>query len=455
MSEHNLDVLVIGGGPGGYTAAIRASQLGLSVGLAEKAELGGVCLNWGCIPTKSLLHTADVLREAESASELGLEISKPKFNLKKVVKRSRDVAAQLSGGISHLMRKNKITVFVGDAAFQDKNTVCVGNDTIVADNIIVATGASARNLPHITVDHDRIWDARDAMTPTFMPKKLLIIGAGAIGVEFASFYNTMGAKVTLVEVMDQILPAEDAEIADIAKSAFEAHGIEVLTGTAVDEVEVAKKSLTATVGGESLKFDAVILSVGVSGNTEAMGLESLGVEIDRGFISVDEYQQTSVDGIYAIGDVAGVPCLAHKASHEGVIAVEAIAGEMPHPMNRERIPGCTYSHPQIASIGLSEAEAAARGTIKVGRFPLIANGKAVAVNDTDGMIKTIFDEASGELLGAHMIGPGVTEMIQGFAVAIGLETTEADLMDTIFPHPTLSEAMHESVLSAYGRTINF
>ncbi|MBO6703442.1 MAG: dihydrolipoyl dehydrogenase [Pseudomonadales bacterium] len=455
MSEHNLDVLVIGGGPGGYTAAIRASQLGLSVGLAEKAELGGVCLNWGCIPTKSLLHTADVLREAESASELGLEISKPKFNLKKVVKRSRDVAAQLSGGISHLMRKNKITVFVGDAAFQDKNTVCVGNDTIVADNIIVATGASARNLPHITVDHDRIWDARDAMTPTFMPKKLLIIGAGAIGVEFASFYNTMGAKVTLVEVMDQILPAEDAEIADIAKSAFEAHGIEVLTGTAVDEVEVAKKSLTATVGGESLNFDAVILSVGVSGNTEAMGLESLGVEIDRGFISVDEYQQTSVDGIYAIGDVAGVPCLAHKASHEGVIAVEAIAGEMPHPMNRERIPGCTYSHPQIASIGLSEAEAAARGTIKVGRFPLIANGKAVAVNDTDGMIKTIFDEASGELLGAHMIGPGVTEMIQGFAVAIGLETTEADLMDTIFPHPTLSEAMHESVLSAYGRTINF
>ncbi|MBO6557409.1 MAG: dihydrolipoyl dehydrogenase [Pseudomonadales bacterium] len=455
MSEHNLDVLVIGGGPGGYTAAIRASQLGLSVGLAEKAELGGVCLNWGCIPTKSLLHTADVLREAESALELGLEISKPKFNLKKVVKRSRDVAAQLSGGISHLMRKNKITVFVGDAAFQDKNTVCVGNDTIVADNIIVATGASARNLPHITVDHDRIWDARDAMTPTFMPKKLLIIGAGAIGVEFASFYNTMGAKVTLVEVMDQILPAEDAEIADIAKSAFEAHGIEVLTGTAVDEVEVAKKSLTATVGGESRKFDAVILSVGVSGNTEAMGLESLGVEIDRGFISVDEYQQTSVDGIYAIGDVAGVPCLAHKASHEGVIAVEAIAGEMPHPMNRERIPGCTYSHPQIASIGLSEAEAAARGTIKVGRFPLIANGKAVAVNDTDGMIKTIFDGASGELLGAHMIGPGVTEMIQGFAVAIGLETTEADLMDTIFPHPTLSEAMHESVLSAYGRTINF
>ncbi len=455
MSEHNLDLLVIGGGPGGYTAAIRASQLGLNVGLAEKAELGGVCLNWGCIPTKSLLHTADVLREAESASELGLEIAKPKFNLKKVVKRSRDVAAQLSGGISHLMRKNKVQVFVGEANFQDKNTVTVGDDVIVADNIIMATGASARNLPHIQVDHDRIWDARDAMTPTFMPKNLLIIGAGAIGVEFASFYNTMGANVTLVEVMDQILPAEDAEIAEIAKSAFQAHGIEVLTGTGVDEVTVAKKNLTATVGGEARKFDAAILSVGVSGNTEGMGLEALGVEIDRGFIVVDEYQQTSVDGVYAIGDVAGVPCLAHKASHEGVIAVEAIVGEMPHPMNRERIPGCTYSHPQIASIGLSEAEAAARGPIKVGRFPLIANGKAVAVNDTDGMIKTIFSETSGELLGAHMIGPGVTEMIQGFAVAIGLETTEAELMDTIFPHPTMSEAMHESVLSAYGRTINF
>lgn len=455
MSEHNLDVLVIGGGPGGYTAAIRASQLGLSVGLAERAELGGVCLNWGCIPTKSLLHTADVMREAMTASELGLEISKPKFNLKKVVKRSRDVAAQLSGGISHLMRKNKIKVFVGDAMFQDKNTVVVGDDTIIADNIIVATGARARNLPHIQADGDRIWDARSAMTPTFMPKKLLIIGAGAIGVEFASFYNTLGAKVTIVEVMDQILPAEDAEIADLAKQSFVNQGIEVLTDTGVDEVKVTGKTLTVTIGGESRKFDAAILSVGVSGNIEDLGLEAIGVEVDRGFISVDEYQQTSVDGVYAIGDVAGVPCLAHKASHEGIIAVEGIVGEMPHPLNKERIPGCTYSHPQIASIGLSEAQAGERGDIKVGRFPLLANGKAVAVNDTEGLIKTIFDASTGALLGAHMIGPGVTEMIQGFAVAIGLETTEAELMDTIFPHPTLSEAMHESVLSAYGRTINF
>jgi dihydrolipoamide dehydrogenase len=454
MSEHNVDVLVIGGGPGGYTAAIRASQLGLSVGLAERAELGGVCLNWGCIPTKSLLHTADVMREAMTASELGLEISKPKFNLKKVVKRSRDVAAQLSGGISHLMRKNKIIVFVGDAMFQDKNTVVVGDDTIIADNIIVATGARARYLPHIQADGDRVWDARSAMTPTFMPKELLIIGAGAIGVEFASFYNTLGAKVTLVEVMDQILPAEDSEIADLAKQSFIKQGMEVLTGTGVDEVKVTGKTLTALIGGKNRKFDAAILSVGVSGNIEDLGLEAIGVEVDRGFISVDEYQQTSVDGVYAIGDVAGVPCLAHKASHEGIIAVEGIVGEMPHPLNKERIPGCTYSHPQIASIGLSEVQAGERGEIKVGRFPLLANGKAVAVNDTEGLVKTIFDASTGALLGAHMIGPGVTEMIQGFAVAIGLETTEAELMETIFPHPTLSEAMHESVLSAFGRTIN-
>jgi dihydrolipoamide dehydrogenase len=455
MSEHHLDILVIGGGPGGYTAAIRASQLGLSVGLAERAELGGVCLNWGCIPTKSLLHTADVMREAMTASELGLEISKPRFNLGKVVKRSRDVAAQLSDGISYLMRKNKITVFAGDAMFQDKNTVVVGDDTIIADNIIVATGARARNLPHIQADGDRVWDARSAMTPTFMPKKLLIIGAGAIGVEFASFYNTLGAKVTLVEVMDQILPAEDSEIADLAKQSFIKQGMEVLTGTGVDEVKVTGKSLTALIGGKNRKFDAAILSVGVSGNIEDLGLEAIGVEVDRGFISVDEYQQTSVDGVYAIGDVAGVPCLAHKASHEGIIAVEGIVGEMPHPLNKERIPGCTYSHPQIASIGLSEVQAGERGEIKVGRFPLLANGKAVAVNDTEGLVKTIFDASTGALLGAHMIGPGVTEMIQGFAVAIGLETTQAELMETIFPHPTLSEAMHESVLSAFGRTINF
>ena len=455
MAEHTVDLLVIGGGPGGYTAAIRARQLGLTTALVERAELGGVCLNWGCIPTKSLLHTADVLRELKSASQLGLETGKPKFNLNKVIKRSRDVAAQLSSGVSHLMRKNKVTLLDGDASFQDRNTVVAGNQTVHANNVIVATGASARNLPHIQVDNDRIWDARGAMTPAFMPKKLLIIGAGAIGVEFASFYNTLGAKVTLVELVDQILPAEDAEIAGLARKAYESSGIEVLTGTEVSELSVGAASLSAKIQGKTRRYDAAILSVGVSGNTETLGLEPLGVEMAGGFIVTDEYQQTSVEGIYAIGDVAGAPCLAHKASHEGIMAVEAIAGQMPHPLNRQRIPGCTYSHPQVASIGLSEEEAAARGAIRVGRFPLLANGKAVAINDAEGMIKTVFDEATGALLGAHMVGPGVTEMIQGFALAIGLETTEAELMETVFPHPTLSEAMHESVLAAYDRTINF
>jgi len=455
MTELNVDILVIGGGPGGYTAAIRAAQLGFEVGLAERDEMGGVCLNWGCIPTKSLLHTADVLREATHAADLGLEFGKARFNLKKVIQRSRDVAAQLSAGISHLMRKNAIKVFKGDAVFQDKNTIRVGDDVISADNVIVATGASARNLPHIEVDGDRIWDARSAMTPSFMPSRLLIIGAGAIGVEFASFYNTMGAEVVLVEVMDQVLPVEDAEIAEAARTAFAARGIDVRTGTSVDELKASKSGLTADIDGSKQKFDAAILSVGVSGNTESLGLAEVGVGIDRSFISVDAGQRTNVPGIYAIGDVAGVPCLAHKASHEAIIAVETIAGMNPHPLNRNRIPGCTYSHPQIASIGLSEKEAADRGDIRVGRFPLLANGKAVAINDTGGMVKTVFDASTGELLGAHMIGPGVTEMIQGFAVAIGLETTEQELMETIFAHPTLSEAMHESVLSAYDKTINF
>jgi len=455
MAEHNLDVLVIGGGPGGYTAAIRAAQLGLEVGLAEQDALGGVCLNWGCIPTKSLLHTADVMREARSAEELGLELGEPSFNLEKVVQRSRSVASQLSGGIAHLMRKNKIVVFNGEARFVSKNIVQIGDDTVIADNVIIATGATARNLPDIEADAERIWDARAAMTPDFMPAKLLIIGAGAIGVEFASFYSTMGAEVTLVEMMEQILPAEDPEIAELAQSAFEQSGIRVLTGTAVESLKKTKSGLTATIAGESKQFDAAILSVGVSGNIDGLGLSELGVAVDRSFVVVDEGQRTSVPGIFAIGDVAGAPCLAHKASHEGVIAAEIIAGLNPHALNKARIPGCTYSHPQVASIGLTEAAAAARGAIRVGRFPLLANGKAVAINDAEGLIKTIFDADTGELLGAHMVGPGVTEMIQGFAVAIGLETTEAELMNTIFPHPTLSESMHEAVLAAYDRTINF
>ena len=455
MKELNFDVVILGGGPGGYTAAIRSAQLGLKVGLVEREELGGVCLNWGCIPTKSLLHAADVMRELESAASLGIEVGKPKFNLKKMVKRSRDVAGQLSGGISHLMKKNKIEIFYGDAKLRDKNTVQVEDQVMGCKNIVLATGASAKNLPHVQADGDLIWEARAAMTPSFMPKRLLIIGAGAIGVEFASFYRSMGSKVTLIEMMKQILPSEDNEIAEMAKRSFVEQGVEVLTETGIESLEKKKSKLVASINGSEKIFDAAILSVGVEANIEGLGIDKLGVELKNGFVLVDEYQQTSVEGIYAIGDVSGVPCLAHKASHEGTICAEAIAGELPLPLKKERIPGCTYSYPQIASIGLTEFAASERGAIKVGRFPLIANGKAVAINDTEGMIKTIFDEETGELLGAHMIGPGVTEMIQGFAVAMGLETTEADLMATVFPHPTLSEAMHESVLSAFGRTINF
>ena len=457
--QTSADILVIGGGPGGYTAAIRAAQLGYSVSLVEQAELGGVCLNWGCIPTKSLLHTADVLREVRAADALGLAVGTISFDLHQVVARSREVAARLSAGVTQLMKKNAITVFRGQATFEDKNTLLVGADTILADNVIIATGASARNLPHIKVDGDRIWDARGAMTPSFLPERLLIIGAGAIGVEFACFYQTLGVAVTLVEMLDQILPAEDAEIAAFAAQAFRRQGIDVRTGTRVDDLKVSASLLTATLGTETLKFDAAILCVGVAGRVNGLvpgqhDLDRIGVATSEGFIQVDGAQQTSQPGIYAVGDVTGAPCLAHKASHEAIIAVETIAGLQPHPLNKTRIPGCTYSHPQVASIGLTEVAARARGDIKVGRFPLLANGKAVAINDTEGMVKTIFDADTGELLGAHLIGPGVTEMIQGFAVAMGLETTEEELMRTIFPHPTLSEAMHESVLAAYGRTIN-
>ena len=327
--------------------------------------------------------------------------------------------------------------------------------TTSRNNIVIATGASARNLPKIVVDGDRIWDARNAMTPSFMPSKLLIIGAGAIGAEFASFYSTMGAQVTLVEVMDQILPTEDAEIAGMARTAFERSGIRVLTETAVEDVAKGKSGLTVSIHGQKEKYDAVVLSVGVSGNVNGLGLDDLGVSVDRGFVVVDASQQTSVPGIYAIGDVAGAPCLAHKASHEGVIAAETISGANPHGLNKDRIPGCTYSHPQVASIGMTEAEAVKSAPVRVGRYPLLANGKAVAINDTEGLIKTVFHATTGELLGAHMIGAGVTEMIQGYAVAMGLETTEADLMNTVFPHPTISESMHEAVLSAYDRAINF
>ena len=447
-----VDILVIGGGPGGYTAAIRAVQLGFTVALVEKDELGGVCLNWGCIPTKSLLHAADVLREIKTAGQLGIEVGEPKIDLSKMVKRSRRVASRLSKGVQHLMKKNAIQIVKGDARFIDKKTVQIGSETITTENVIIATGARPRNLPHIEVDGDRIWDARAAMSPAFMPEKLLIVGAGAIGVEFASFYNTLGVDVTLVEILDQILPVEDAEIAQAAEQAFKKQGIEVLTGTGVDSVKTKKNGLAAEISGEPQEFDALILSVGVRGNIE--GLDLPGVSHEAGFITVDATQQTSVNGIYAIGDVAGAPCLAHKASHEAIIAVESIAGMNVHALNKQRVPGCTYSHPQVASIGLTEAQAAEEGAIRVGKFPLIANGKAIAINDSEGLVKTVFDRETGALLGAHMVGPGVTEMIQGFAIAMGLETTEQELLETVFPHPTLSEAMHEAVLSAFDRTIN-
>ena len=453
MAE-KVDILVIGGGPGGYTAAIRAAQLGFSVALVEKDELGGVCLNWGCIPTKSLLHAADVVREIRTADQLGISVSDPKIDLKRMVDRSRAVASQLSKGVQHLMRKNAIQVIKGEAKFIDKNTVQAGPETVIANNIIIATGARPRNLPHIEVDGDRIWDAGSAMTPAFMPTHLLIAGAGAIGVEFASFYNTLGVEVTLVEILDQILPVEDADIANLAEQAFKRQGIDVLTGTEVELLELKKEGLIADIEGQSRSFDAMILSVGVQGNIEALGLDEQGINHAKGFITVDASQQTAVKGIYAIGDVAGAPCLAHKASHEAIIAIENIAGLQGPALDRRRIPGCTYSHPQVASIGLTEAEAARQGEIRVGKFPLLANGKAIAINDADGLVKTVFDRATGALLGAHMVGPGVTEMIQGFAIAMGLETTEAELVETIFPHPTLSEAMHESVLAAFDRTIN-
>lgn len=444
-----FDMLVIGGGPGGYTSAIRASQLGLKVAVAERAELGGTCLNWGCIPTKSLLHSADVLREIRAADQFGISTGKVAFDLEKMVGVSRQAAATLSQGVAHLMRKNKIEVIVGDAAIQEPGLIRVGNEELLADNVLIATGAKAKTLQGIEPDGKLIWSASDAMTQTTLPKKLLIVGAGAIGVEFASFYQTLGTKVTLVEALDQILPAEDHEIAAMARTGFEQSGIEVLTGVEVGEISRGKK-LSVVLNGEKRIFDAAILSVGVAGVTEGLGVDAAC--IDRGFLKVDEFQRVS-KGLYAIGDVAGPPCLAHKATHEGVIAAEVIAGEQPHALQRMQIPACTYSYPQIASIGLNEQGLGAR-EVKIGRYPFYANGKAVATGATEGMIKTIFAADTGELLGAHMLGEGVSEMIQGFAIAMQLETTEAELMSTIFPHPTISESMQESVLSAYSRALN-
>ena len=463
MAAKNFDLIVIGAGPGGYVAAIRAAQLGMSVAIVERENLGGICLNWGCIPTKALLRSSEVFHLMHRAKEFGLSVEKPDFDLGEVVKRSRKVAGQLSGGIGHLMKKNKITTIMGVAKLAGKGKVTVttdkGAEELTAKNIVLATGARARELPGLEADGETVWTYRHALQPPHMPKKLLVIGSGAIGIEFASFYNTMGADTTVVEVMDRVLPVEDAEISAFAKKQFVKQGMKIMEKAMVKQLDRGKGTVTAhiEVGGKVEKhdFDTVISAVGIVGNVEDLGLEELGVKIDRTHVVTDEYCRTGVEGLYAIGDIAGAPWLAHKASHEGVMVAELMAGMHPHAVKPESIAGCTYCHPQVASVGYTEAKAKELGyEIKVGRFPFIGNGKAIALGEAEGMVKTVFDAKTGELLGAHMIGAEVTELIQGYVVGRQLETTEEDLMNTVFPHPTLSEMMHESVLDAYGRVIH-
>ena len=450
---NEFDVVIIGGGPGGYAAAIRCSQLGLSVALAEQEALGGTCLNWGCIPTKSLLQSADLYQQILDAETFGISVGDVTFDLAKMVDQSRQAAQQLSQGVAQLMKKNKVKIFSGEASITGIGEVHVNGETLITDSIIVASGAEQKSLGPIAIDGQNIWGAREAMTPLKLPNKLLIVGAGAIGVEFASFYRSLGSTVTLLEVAPEILPSEDQEISRLAREALVGRGIEVINGQGVEHLESSKKGVSAVIEGKARQFDAAILSVGVQARIAGLGLEGLGVDMDGSFIRVGDHQQTSVPGIYAIGDVAGAPCLAHKATHEAMIASEAIAGHLPEPLRRERIPGCTYSAPQVASIGLREQDAGERA-LKIGRFPLYANGKSVVAGHPEGLIKTVFDAGTGELLGAHMIGEGVTELIQGFAVAMGLETTEQELIETIFPHPTVSEAMQESVLMAFDRPLH-
>jgi len=459
------DVIVIGAGPGGYVAAIRAAQLGLKAVIVEREHLGGICLNWGCIPTKALLRSAEVFHLMHRAKEFGLSATGIAYDLPAVVARSRGVAKQLSSGIGHLMKKNKIAVVMGQATVTAKGKVSVktdkGTEELTAPHIILATGARARELPGLEADGDLVWTYKHALQPKRMPKKLLVIGSGAIGIEFASFFNTLGADTTVVEVMDRILPVEDAEISAFAKKQFVKQGMKILEKAGVKKLD-RKPGVGVTahieIGGkiETHDFDTVISAVGIIGNVENLGLEALGVKIDRTHVITDEFCRTGVEGLYAIGDIAGAPWLAHKASHEGVMVAELIAGKHPHPIKPNSIAGCTYCHPQVASVGLTEAKAKEAGyDIKVGRFPFIGNGKAIALGESEGMIKTIFDAKTGELLGAHMVGAEVTELIQGYVVGRALETTEEDLMNTVFPHPTLSEMMHEAVLDAYGRALHF
>lgn len=461
----SYDLIVLGSGPGGYVAAIRASQLGLKTAIVERENLGGICLNWGCIPTKALLRSAEVFHNMKRAADYGLTAENISADIDAVVKRSRGVASQLNKGVTGLMKKNKIDVIMGDGKIVEKGKVLVktekGEEELTAKNIIIATGARARDLPFAKADGKRIWTYRHAMTPPEMPKKLLVIGSGAIGIEFASFYNDMGADVTVVEMMDRVVPVEDEEISKFLEKSLKKQGMTIMTGAGVKSIDAGAKGVKAEIEDskgkvQKLEFSHVIVAVGIQPNVETVGLDELGIEPDERFhIKTDAMCRTNVEGIYAIGDVTGGPWLAHKASHEGVIAVEAIAGGHPHAMNVNNIPGCTYCHPQIASVGLTEAKAKAAGhDVKVGNFPFIGNGKAMALGETEGFIKTVFDAKTGELLGAHMIGAEVTELIQGYTIGKTLETTEADLMNTVFPHPTLSEMMHESVLDAYERVIH-
>jgi len=472
MADTSFDIIIIGSGPGGYVTAIRAAQLGFKVAIVERSYLGGICLNWGCIPTKALLRSAEIFHYLQHAKDYGLSADKVTFDPSAVVKRSRAVSKRLNDGVGFLMKKNKVSVIWGEAAIDAPGKVTVkavkseapkgalGPSSYQAKHIILATGARPRVLPGLDPDQKLIWTYFEAMVPERMPKSLLVIGSGAIGIEFASFYRTLGADVTVVEVLPQILPVEDAEIAAFARKAFEKQGIRIFTGAKVTKLDKKADSATATIddgkgGTQSLTVDRVISAVGVVGNIENLGLEKLGVKTDRGAIVIDGYGRTNVPGIYAIGDVAGPPLLAHKAEHEGVICVEAIKGLKPHPMEKRLIPGCTYCSPQIASVGLTEQAAKEqKRDVRIGRFPFVGNGKAIALGEDQGLVKVIFDKATGQLLGAHMVGAEVTELIQGYVVAMNLETTEEELMHTVFPHPTLSEMMKEAVLDAYGRVLN-
>ena len=464
MASNLFDLIVLGAGPGGYVAAIRASQLGLNVAVVEREHLGGICLNWGCIPTKAMLRSAEVYHLAERAKEFGLSAEKISFDLNKIVERSRKISGQLNQGVGHLLKKNKVTVFSGEAKLLDRSNVSINSDgkyeRITAKNIVLATGARARELPGMEADGDLVWTYKHALTPSRMPKKLLVIGSGAIGVEFASFYNTFGANTTIVEVLDRILPVEDEDVSSLAAEQFAKQGMTIKTGAKVQKLEKKKNQVVASIDckgvTEVLEFDTVISAVGIIGNIEGLGLEEVGVETKANHVVTDEYCETTASGIYAIGDLTGAPWLAHKASHEGVLVAEKIAGQSVKPINPIAIPGCTYSYPQIASVGLTEAQAQKAGyKINVGKFPFIGNGKAIALGEKEGFIKTIFDTSSGELLGAHMIGAEVTELIQGYVIGQALETTEDDLIHAVFPHPTLSEMMHESVLDAHSRVIHY